>query len=118
MRPDIDLVTVHLHEGALVNGKRAEHRTYHMNIVDVDNFETKLRTAEKSLNIRPEHAVPVVYERNDDNSWIIIVSIIAVAIMSLMMKNGQMKMPNPTDMLVSIFMTSLIECFTCLLNPQ
>ncbi|CAG9835500.1 unnamed protein product [Diabrotica balteata] len=61
VRPDIEIVTIVLHEGAVVKGKRVENRTYHMNVVDVNKFEDKLREAKLEVMEfvdylkRPEH---------------------------------------------------------------
>lgn len=47
VRPDIEIVTIVLQDGAIIKGKRVENRTYHMNVIDVNKFEDKLREAER-----------------------------------------------------------------------
>lgn len=96
-RPDIETVTIHLHEGAVIKGQTAKHLTYHMNIIGVDEFERKLRGAEKKLNISPENWVPVIYERPDESSWILLFSLLAVSLMILIMSRKvsmDMKFPD------------------------
>lgn len=39
VKPDLDLVTIYLYEGAVIKGKTAPFRSYHMNIVNVPTFE-------------------------------------------------------------------------------
>lgn len=68
VRPDIDIVTIVLHEGAVIKGRRMDHRTFHMNILDTNKFEEKLRAAEHRLGIPTGQGVPIVYERNTDTA--------------------------------------------------
>ncbi|XP_015379016.1 PREDICTED: paraplegin [Diuraphis noxia] len=63
-RPDLDIVTVRLYEGAIIKGRKIDQRTYHMNIADLERFEQKLREAETKLGIKPGNGVPVVYDRS------------------------------------------------------
>uniref|UniRef100_A0A2S2QSI4 Paraplegin n=1 Tax=Sipha flava TaxID=143950 RepID=A0A2S2QSI4_9HEMI len=63
-RPDLDIVTIRLYEGAVIKGRKIDQRTYHMNIADLERFEQKLREAENKLGIKPGHGVPVVYDRS------------------------------------------------------
>ncbi|CAL8096428.1 unnamed protein product [Orchesella dallaii] len=81
VRPDVDLVTIILHDGAVVKGRKVEYKTFHMNIVDMSKFESKLREAEERLGVRPEYRVPVVYERNSDTAGKLLASIIVVALL-------------------------------------
>lgn len=79
-----------------------EHKTFHMNIVDIQKFEEKLREAEEKLGIKPENWIPVVYERNQDSAWLLLVSLVAVALMILLMfRTGQIKTPQTMDIFVS-----------------
>ena len=99
VHPDIDRVVVTLHEGAMLRGRPAPGLVYHMTIPNVQNFETKLRAAEKSLGIRPDGGVPVIYERKDDLTWIILLSLIAVSIITaIMSKSGTFKMSKTMDL--------------------
>ena len=102
VRPELDLVTIYLYDGAIIKGKRAEHKTYHMNIVNVQSFERRLRDAERWLGIKPDRAVPVIYERNQESTWLLLVSLVAVSLMILIMfRSGQIKTPVNTDFFVS-----------------
>lgn len=102
VRPELDLVTIYLHDGAIIKGKKAEHKTYHMNIVNVPSFEKRLKEAERRFGIRPEHSIPVVYERNQESTWLLLVSLVAVALMILIMfRSGQIKTPQTMDFFVN-----------------
>nr|XP_054917618.1 paraplegin-like isoform X3 [Dermacentor andersoni] len=69
-----------------------------MNIVDVEHFEEKLRMAEKSLGIHADAGVPLVYERNQESTWLLLASLIAVALMILLMfRSGTIKTPQAMD---------------------
>jgi spastic paraplegia protein 7 len=103
VRPELDLVTIYLYDGAVIKGRRAEHKTYHMNIVNVASFEKRLRDAERSLGIKSNKCVPVIYERNQESTWLLLVSLVAVALMILIMfRSGQIKTPVNVDFFVSI----------------
>ncbi|XP_067140149.1 mitochondrial inner membrane m-AAA protease component paraplegin [Centruroides vittatus] len=98
VRPELNLVIIYLYDNAVIKGKRVEHKTYHMNILDVENFEEKLRQAEENLGIKPEQCVPVVYERNQESTWLLLVSLVAVSLMILLMfKSVQIKTPQAMD---------------------
>lgn len=102
IRPDSNVVTVSLHEGALFKGKPVRNLNYFMNILDIESFEKKLREAEKNLGIKPENRVPVIYERNQENAWIILIALIALSLISLMMlKSSNIKSIQPMDFFVS-----------------
>lgn len=98
VRPELDLVTIYLHDNAVIKGRKSEHKTYHMNIVDVEHFEEKLRAAEKSLGIPADAGVPLVYERNQESTWLLLASLVAVALMILLMfRSGTIKTPQAMD---------------------
>ncbi|XP_064466822.1 paraplegin-like [Ornithodoros turicata] len=98
VRPELDLVTIYLQDNAVIKGKKSEHKTYHMNIVDVEHFEEKLRAAEKSLGIPADAGVPLVYERNQESTWLLLASLVAVALMILLMfRSGTIKTPQGMD---------------------
>lgn len=98
VRPELDLVTIYLHDNAVIKGRKSEHKTFHMNIVDVEHFEEKLRMAEKSLGIQADAGVPLVYERNQESTWLLLASLIAVALMILLMfRSGTIKTPQAMD---------------------
>ncbi|OTF72720.1 paraplegin-like protein [Euroglyphus maynei] len=91
VKPDLDLVTIYLHEGAIIRGKKAPFRQYHMNIVDVKKFEARLREAEARLGIRPDQSVQIIYERNQENLWFALLSLLVLgAIVSMLMRNSSM----------------------------
>lgn len=92
VRPDLDIVTIILHEGAVIKGKKMEQRTFHMNIVDLQHFEERLREAESKFGISPDQGAPIVYERSGDTAGRLLASIIVVAIIvSLLSRNMNIK---------------------------
>ncbi|XP_050691360.1 paraplegin-like [Eriocheir sinensis] len=94
VRPDLDIVTIILQEGAVVKGKKIDQRTFHMNIVDLQHFEERLREAESKLGIRTDQGIPVVYERSGDTASRLLASIIVVAIIvSLLSRNMNIRGP-------------------------
>ncbi|XP_076056662.1 SPG7 matrix AAA peptidase subunit, paraplegin [Oratosquilla oratoria] len=98
VRPDLDIVTIILHEGAIIKGKKMDQRTFHMNIVDMHHFEERLREAEARIGVRPDQGIPVIYERNSDMAGRLLASIIVVAIIvSLLSRNVNMKGPLSMD---------------------
>jgi len=79
-----------------------EHKTFHMNIVDTNKFEEKLRAAEQRLGINSENGIPVVYERNSDTAGKLLASLIVVALLlSLLSRSKSLKSPTMMDPLVS-----------------
>ncbi|GAV06972.1 hypothetical protein RvY_16876 [Ramazzottius varieornatus] len=99
VKPEINLAVVYLQDGAIVRGRRAEHRVYHMMLQDVGKFESKLREAEAEMGIRPGFEIPVIIERNNDTAWIILLSLVAVSFMVLyMFRNGAIKKTGFGDM--------------------
>lgn len=119
VRPDIDIVTIILHEDAIIKGKKvqpptenppfnpaksvflqADLRTYHMNIADVEKFENKLREAERRLGIKD--GVPVTYERGSDSAGKLLISLGFVALLVwFLAKNKGIKTPLNMDVFVS-----------------
>lgn len=68
-----------------------DQRTYHMNIVDLQHFEERLREAEAALGIRADQGIPVVYARSGDTAGRLLASIIVVGIIvSLLSRNVNM----------------------------
>ena len=49
VRPDLNQVTVVLHEGAVVKGRHVEFNVFQMNVPDVHQFEERLREAETRI---------------------------------------------------------------------
>lgn len=96
--PEMDLVTIFLCDNAIIKGKKAEYKTYHLKIADINKFEEKLREVEKTFGIAPGQGVPVIYERNQESAWLLLVSVVAVALMILMVfRNVQIKTPPTMD---------------------
>ncbi|XP_013184956.1 paraplegin [Amyelois transitella] len=91
VRPDMEVVTIILHEGAIVKGKRATHRVYHMNVGDIHRFEEKLRETEKNLGVK--EGVRVIYDRNGGVAGKIISTLLIVAvILSFLYSSKSMRM--------------------------
>ncbi|BES87917.1 spastic paraplegia 7 [Nesidiocoris tenuis] len=80
VRPDLEMVTIILSEGAIIKGRKADYNTYHLNIADTSKFESKLREAEASLGIPAGKGVQVVYERGSDTAGKLLASIIIASI--------------------------------------
>ena len=52
VNPIIDYVTIVVHDGAIIKGKRSFYKRYLMAVPSIDNFEEKLRKVEKNLGIK------------------------------------------------------------------
>lgn len=90
IRPDMEMVTIILHDGAIIRGKRVLTNVFHMAIVDTEKFEAKLRDVEKRLGVKD--GVPISYNRSTDVVGrlisTLIVAAIALALLSRM-KGGK-----------------------------
>lgn len=103
VRPDVDIVTIVLHDGAVIKGRRMDHRTFHMNIIDTNKFEEKLRAAEHRLGISAGQGVPIVYERNADTAGRLLTTLIAAAIViSILSRMKGFKSPISMDSFVRL----------------
>lgn len=92
IRPELNLVIVVLQDGAVVKGKRVEHKTFHMNVIDTDRFEERLRHAERELGVPPNLGIPIRYERNQEGQWLLVLSLVGIAVLIIMMyRSGQIK---------------------------
>ena len=101
VRPDVDIVTIVLHDGAVIKGRRMDHRTFHMNIIDTNKFEEKLRAAEQRLGISAGQGVPIIYERNADTAGRLLTTLIAAAIViSILSRMKGFKSPISMDSFV------------------
>ncbi|XP_056643048.1 paraplegin [Diorhabda sublineata] len=101
VRPDIEIVTIILQEGAIVKGKRVENRTFHMNVVDVNKFEDKLREAERRLGITD--GVPIIYERNTDTAGKLLISLLVVGLLiSLLARSKSIRPPISIDSITQL----------------
>jgi len=104
VKPELDLVTVYLYEGAVIKGKRAPYRSYHLNIANVPTFEQKLRDAEASLGIKPDQSVQIVYERNPENAWFGVLLVLGGFILIMSLLGTSLKMGPTVNMFVSLIL--------------
>ncbi|KAJ8956005.1 hypothetical protein NQ318_006279 [Aromia moschata] len=96
VRPDIEIVTIVLYDGAIIKGKKIDNRTYHMNVVDINKFEDKLREAERRLGV--QDGVPVIYERSTDTAGKLLISLLVVALLiSLLARSKSIRPPISID---------------------
>ncbi|CAG9861887.1 unnamed protein product [Phyllotreta striolata] len=96
VRPDIEIVTIVLHDGAIIKKKRVENRTYHMNVVNVYKFEDKIREAERRLGIND--GVPIIYERSTDTAGKLLISLLVVGLLiSLLARSKSIRPPISMD---------------------
>lgn len=95
IKPDLDLVAIYLHDGAIIRGKKSPYRQYHINIVDVKKFEARIREAEAKLGIKPDQSVQIIYERNQENIWFALFSIIIAGfLLSMFLRNSSISKSN------------------------
>ena len=105
IRPDIEIVTIILYEGAIIKGKKVDNRTYHMNVVDINKFEDKLREAERRLGI--QDGVPITFERGTDTAGKLLVSLLIVAILiSLLARSKSIRPPINMDTFVKLIISN------------
>ncbi|GIY14862.1 paraplegin [Caerostris darwini] len=96
--PEVDLVTICLHDNAVIKGKMVDHKTYHMKIADIEKFEEKLREVEKNFGVMPGFGVPVVYARNQESAWLLLLSLVAASLMGMLFaRNVHIKGPPTMD---------------------
>ncbi|XP_011314344.1 paraplegin, partial [Fopius arisanus] len=89
VKPDMDWVTIVLHDGAIINRRPAESRVYQMIVADATHLEEKLREAEKALGIKEGHGVSIVYERSSNNLYSLVLILAVMAYMlAFMSKTG------------------------------
>ncbi|XP_022703747.1 paraplegin-like [Varroa jacobsoni] len=86
--PDLELALIYLHRGAIIKGQPTGRRVYQMKIVDLEQFESRIRQAERQLGVTPG-SVPVKYDRqNPIFNWIIILGVIYFIIRALRKAGG------------------------------
>lgn len=95
-QPDIGLVTVVLHDGAVVKGRRVDIKNFHMQ-VDIAKFEDKLRAAEAKLGIKVGQGVPVIYERGEEIIGKLLTSFIIAGILLSLFTRAKGKASGITD---------------------
>ncbi|XP_063986247.1 paraplegin isoform X2 [Diachasmimorpha longicaudata] len=91
VKPDMDWVTIVLHDGAIIKGRPAEHRLYQMIVADATHLEEKLREAEAAMGIREGHGVSIVYERSSTNLYNVFLVLAVVIYMLALMTKGSGK---------------------------
>uniref|UniRef100_A0A034WSE7 Paraplegin n=1 Tax=Bactrocera dorsalis TaxID=27457 RepID=A0A034WSE7_BACDO len=79
IRPDMEMVTIILHDGAIIKGKKVTSTIFHMAIADASKFEEKLREIELRLGIT--EGVAVTYDRHSDITGRIMVLILFFALL-------------------------------------
>ncbi|KAG5666714.1 hypothetical protein PVAND_014729 [Polypedilum vanderplanki] len=95
VHPDLDMVTIMLHEGAVIKGKRLPSNFYHM-AIDTTRFEEKLRDVEKRLGVKEN--VAVTFERGGELASRILFSLVSlVVILALLSKVKNFKGPLGLD---------------------
>lgn len=100
IRPDMEMVTIILFDGAIIKGRQYSANIFHMAVADTARFEQKLREVETKLGIR--EGVTVSYDRHSDlPSKILITLLIAAVIFSLLSRMKGMKSPISMDSFVS-----------------
>lgn len=101
IRPDMEMVTVILHDGAVVKGRQYSATVFHMAVADTARFEQKLREVEKRLGVID--GVTVTYDRNSDLAPKIVITLVVAAVMfSLLSRMKGMKSPISMDSFVSV----------------
>ncbi|XP_017137182.1 paraplegin [Drosophila miranda] len=78
IRPDMEMVTIILHEGAVIKGRKVTSTIFHMAVADATKFEEKLRDVEKRLGIKD--GVPVTYDRQSDTTGRILMLLLICAL--------------------------------------
>ncbi|XP_067638387.1 mitochondrial inner membrane m-AAA protease component paraplegin isoform X2 [Eurosta solidaginis] len=79
IHPDMDMVTIILHEGAIIKGKRVSSTIFHMAIADATKFEEKLREIEIKLGVT--EGVAVTYDRQSDITGRILILVLFLALL-------------------------------------
>ncbi|XP_068159063.1 mitochondrial inner membrane m-AAA protease component paraplegin [Drosophila tropicalis] len=96
IRPDMEMVTIILHEGAVIKGRKVTSTIFHMAVADANKFEEKLRQVEKRLGITD--GVPVTYDRQTDTTGRILMLLLFCALMvSIATRMKSMKSPLSMD---------------------
>ncbi|XP_041375757.1 paraplegin-like [Gigantopelta aegis] len=101
VRPEIEMAIIHLHEDAVIRGKRAEFSYYTMKIPDPYRFEEKLRKAEADLHIKPEDGVPLIYHRQNNWGGVIALALFGLAIYFLIKSAPKGSLGVSSDMFAS-----------------
>lgn len=109
IRPDMEMVTIILHEGAVIKGRKVSSNIFHMAVADANKFEEKLREVEKRLGIKD--GVPVTYDRQTDTTGrILMLLLICALLMSIATRMKSIKSPLSMDSFVSSPLMSVKFC--------
>ncbi|XP_055682914.1 paraplegin [Lutzomyia longipalpis] len=96
VRPDLEMVTIILHDGAIVKGRRVLSNVFHMAIADAAKFEEKLRDVEKRLGIK--EGVTVTYDRNSElGGRLFFMFVVAMIALSFLTRMKGVKSPISMD---------------------
>ncbi|KAJ8687520.1 hypothetical protein QAD02_023314 [Eretmocerus hayati] len=99
VRPELEMVTIVLHDGAIIKGKKSPFRTYSLVLPNASALEEKVRETERTLGIKPENGVPIVYERiNNDLAQLVITIGLTVLFFAVMSKIFGSTAKIPTNM--------------------
>ncbi|XP_064640214.1 paraplegin-like [Lineus longissimus] len=101
IRPEAEVAIIHLADGAVVKGRRADSGRYTMKIPDPAKFEAKLRKVEEELGVSPGRGVPVTYQRESNWGPFIILAAVSVVIFFVLRSFMKVSLPNPMDMFAS-----------------
>lgn len=92
VRPDISMIAVVLHDGAVIKNRKADHKVYFIKVADPLKFEEKVREAEKRLGIKPGQGVNIVYERSASQLESLISDLLILGLFLLLL------LPQPKNM--------------------
>jgi spastic paraplegia protein 7 len=95
VHPDLDMVTIFLHEGAVIKGRKMSTNFFHM-AIDCSKFEEKLRDVEKRLGVREN--VSISFDRGGELAGRILFTLVSVVVlMALLSKLKGFKSPLSMD---------------------
>ncbi|KAH8388793.1 hypothetical protein KR200_004361 [Drosophila serrata] len=96
IRPDMEMVTIILHDDAVIKGRKVSSTIFHMAVADANKFEEKLREVEKRLGIKD--GVPVTYDRQTDTTGrILMLLLVCALLMSIATRMKSVKSPLSMD---------------------
>lgn len=98
VKPEMDWVTIVLHDGAIINGKQSDVRNYQMIVANAARLEEKLREAENALGIKPGHGVPIIYKRGNDIFPLLLIFGMALYILIFISKTKNTNSMFPKDL--------------------
>lgn len=85
-------VTISVHHGAIIKGRRAASKYYFVSVPDVSTVEQKIREVEQSLGIGYDDRVPISYVRRGEYFMLIlnfvIIGALALSFLNLLRRNN------------------------------